>query len=476
MVRVGFAVRDVGAALPGDLPVQDPVTARVFYGEGAGGATVWAVLDFLDFSPRFVTALQEAVHAEIGVPAEHIHVVTTHNHSVRGVDRLDLDVLVRHVPAAAREARDRAEPATVRYATANLQTPINYKRRLLIPELGGAVTFWYGIVAEERFSAEPLLRQVVRALVKDNRIAYKDSGYAEPVPEESFIDENLRRDPGCYRMQDGDPRVQVVVFENEQGRGIGSFVRFAVHIHACVSGRFYSSDFPHYVRAELESAFGGHSIFLTGPCANISPATKLEVPGDEKVFGHAVASAAITAVRGVRARPLAHLIDATRPVVLPIRPDFPADDAATDQERQRVREALGGAGLGLPERKRLVERLFWLNLTPTMRRQWCCVDRADGGAPGSPTVTASLGLLQLNDFTVLALPGETFWETGEAATAGLDASRIMTVTEHGRTALYMPPPEEWGLGGYESSCTVIDRDAEPILRREASEFIRQHLA
>ena len=299
MVRVGFGVRGVGEALPKDRPIQDPVTARAFCVRDGQSCCIWAVLDFLDFCPLFVDTVRRAIHSATGVAEDHVHVLTTHNHSVPSVGRLDLEVLAEGAVGAAVEAQDSARTAAIRFATTTPARRLNYERRLFVPELGGCVTFWYGVVEEEAFSAERHIRQVVRALVTDRRIVYLDSGYGERVPEEAFIDERVRRDPRCYDMPPADERVQVVVLEDEHGEGMGSLVRYSVHVHACKSGMFYSSDFPHHVRAGLEAAFGGHAIYLSGPCANISPATRLDVPGDEKIFGRVLADAAIARVRSV---------------------------------------------------------------------------------------------------------------------------------------------------------------------------------
>lgn len=468
-VHIGLAACDVSTSLPTDRSVQEPVTARALYGADGAGAAVWVVLDFLDFGPDFVDALKGAVRARTGLAEEHVHILTTHNHSVLGAARLDLDVLCAGAAGAAEEARDRARPAVMRWASLDLDARLNYKRRLFVAELEGAVTFWYGITPAQGYRVDGLLRQVVRALVRDRRIIYADSGYAEPVAEEAFIEDALRRDPDCYVMPPGDPTLQAVLFEDERGEAIGSLARFAVHVHACKRGSPYSSDFPHYVRQELENAFGGCAIFLNGPCANISYVTGLGTGPDERTSGGLLGSRAVAALKAARPEPLTAFADAAREVTLPVRDDFPIEDGAREREVGRVRSLLEQRNLGLAERKRLAERLFWLGQTATMRDTWRCIDRRDGVL--QPTVTVSLGLLRLGGLSVLAFPGETFWETGAGATAGLDPSRVITVTEHGRTGVYLPPPAEWPLGGYESSCCIIARDAEPILRREAARLL-----
>ena len=377
-VHVGLAARDVSASLPADRPVREPVTARALYCAGGEAAAVWVVLDFLDFGPDFVDALKGAVRARTGLADEHVHVVTTHNHSVLSAARVDLDVLCTGAAGAAEAARDRARPAVMRSASVNVAERLNYKRRLFVPELEGTVTFWYGITPAQGYRADRLVRQVVRALVSDRRIIYADSGYAEPVAEEAFIEDALRRDPDSYVMPPGDSTLQAVLFEDERGEAIGSLARYAVHVHACKHGGPYGSDFPHYVRQELENAFGGCSIFLNGPCANISYVTGLGAGPDERTCGGLLGSRAAAALTAARPKPLTAFTDATREVTLPIRDDFHIEDGDREREVGRVRCLLDPPNLGLAERKRLAERLFWLGQTATMRDVWRCVDRRDG--------------------------------------------------------------------------------------------------
>jgi hypothetical protein len=473
MVRVGFAVRDVARALPTDKPVRDPVTVRVFYGEGEAGSTIWAVLDFMDFSRPFIEAIQGAVCARLGLPADHVHIVTTHNHRASEVDRLDVMALAADTADAALLARGNAQPATVRFACVDLTEQITCHRRLLVEELGGSATFWFGITAAERFSAERLLRQAVRSLVLKREVAYCNPGLSQAVPEESFIDDRIRRNPDAFRLAGGDPRLQVVVFESPGGQCLGAFVRFAVHIATIAAKTFYSSDLPNFVRRGIERGLGGPVIFLNGPAGDIAPAVPDERSQAGEPLSAVLVSAALAAIGTAPAAPLQGLADASAAVALPVDPEFPLDDAAAAARIAALAREWETPGLDLPGRRRLAEKIAWLRTSQAVRDKWHCIDGTAGTADGRRQTLVSLGLLRLNDITLLAFPGETFWETGRAvaATAG-DAARIITVTEHGRTAMYLPPPEEWDRGGYETTCRGIARDGETVLRRAAIAFLQ----
>ena len=474
MFRVGFAVRDLKRALPTDMPVRDAVTVRAFYAEGGGVCAVWAVLDFMDFSRPFVETIQAAICARIGLASANVHIVTTHNHSASDVMRLNLDVLACESAGAAAEARERAAPAAMRHACTTPARRVNYRRRLFVEELEGCATFWFGITEHDRFSGERLLRQTIRNLVLHGQTAYCNAGLSEPVPEERFIVERLRVNPDAFRMPEADSRLQVVAFEGEDGKCLGSFIRFAAHVATIDRRNIYSSDFPHFVRRQLETALGGTTIYLSGPCGDISPAIPDERTQDGNPLVDAICTAALSALQTACPEPLRLLMDASRTVVLPVHPEFPADDMEADRRVDALAEQLTAPGLGLADRRRLAEQVRWLRTSKLLRNMWKCLDTPDHPS-GRPVIRASLGLLRLNDIALLAFPGETFSETAASAVAGFDASRVITVTEHGRTATYLPPPEEWDRGGYERSCCGISRDGEPILRAAAGALLQAQL-
>ena len=82
--------------------------------------------------------------------------------------------------------------------------------------------------------------------------------------------------------------------------------------------------------------------------------------------------------------------------------------------------------------------------------------------PGD-TICISFGLLRLNDLLFAAFPGETFSVTGKALQAAYPQKAICTVTEHGRTVMYLPPEDDCRLGGYESVCRTTAPNAEQFL-------------
>ena len=471
MVRVGFAVRDLKRALPADVPMRDAVTVRAFYAEGGGVRAVWAVLDFMDFSRPFVESIQGAICARTGLAPDNVHVVTTHNHSASDVTRLNLDVIACESAGAAAEARERAAPATLRHACTTPLRQVNYRRRLFVEELGGCATFWFGVTERDGFSGGRLLRQSVRNLMLHGQTAYCNAGLSEAVPEERFIDQRLHGNPDAFHMPEADSRLQVVAFEGEDGRCLGSFIRFAVHVAAIDRRRIYSSDFPHFVRGQLEAALGGTAIYLNGPCGDISPAIPDERSQDGNPLVDAIVPAALSALEAARPEPLCLLADASRTVELPVHPEFPADDQEADRRAEAVAERLKAAGLDLADRRRLAEQVRWLRTSKLLRNMWKCLDAPDRPS-GRPVIRASLGLLRLNDIVLLAFPGETFSETAAAVVEGLDASRVITVTEHGRTAMYLPPPVEWDRGGYERTCCGIVREGEPGLRAAARALLQ----
>ena len=359
------------------------------------------------------------------------------------------------------------------------------KRRLDVPQLGGPLTCFYGVTAEERFGCAHLLRQAVRSLIRRGRMAYSDQGLTDPVALEAFIDDALKRDPDAWRMPPADPLLQALRFEAADGAPIGTVVRFSCHVVNCNGQGFYSGDFPCYLTRALEERLGGGAVFLNGPCADIAPATPHKRAGFERTLATALAAAAARALSERPSEPLTVVRDVIVPALLPCRRDFPQSDDESARRIEELRAALPDTSApdmpvddvsvdDLPARKRLAEQIALLSTTPFLRERWVPGEEPEHLGAAEPVLRVELGGLRLNGVAVLAFPGETFSATGMAVAAGSPGNGpVVTVTEHGRTAMYMPPPDELGRGGYESTCRLVDERGEPALREAGARVLAQ---
>jgi len=472
-VSVGFGSADLSAALPADLPVRDPVVARAFHVRSTDTRTVWVVLDFMDLNRPFVEAVGAEVGRRTGVPLSHVHVLSTHNHAASELDRLDVAEASRAAADAAAGAVEAAAPAHMAYSQTHVAPALTLTRRRAVAELDGAISCFYGVTAEEGFSCESILRQAVRSLVQKGRMAYADRDLDQPVPQEAFIDTRRADDPQAWRMPAGDPLLQVLRFETAAGRPLGTVVRYACHVVNCNGQGFYSGDFPHFLSRALEEQLDGGCVFLNGPCADLAPATPHKRAGYERTMGERLADVTATALEGQPRAPVTVLRDLALPVSLPVRPDFPLDEAELECRLERARAACEAVPAhDLATRKRLGEQVAMLSTTPFLRQRWVPGEEPAHLERDNPVLRVELGGLRLNEVSLIAYPGETFRATGEAAAATANGP-VITATEHGRTAMYMPPPEQLAQQGYEFTCRLVTERGEPTLREAGLALLRR---
>ena len=444
MIAAGFGSADLAEVFPVKKPFREPCEVRIFYLQADDGLrTVWAVLDFMDFDLKTVLALKQALAAELQLDRSHIHIVTTHNHGSATCDAIDLTRLASLSAGTAREAARGAVPALIRSARTRLEGQHNYIRRTVIPEAGGTATCFYGPAAENRFDSAPFAEHYLHAL-RDGQHVY--SGF-EPTarPFAPFAP--------------GDPELFAIEFiAASDRRPLGSLIRFAAHAVCCNNPAYYSSDYPFYVRKTFSRLSGGTAVFLNGPCAEIAPEMESKQSGMEKKLGELLARTAWKSLENQSFEPLEHAADLTETVSLPVRPEVLANRIGPLPEQLPA---------DLPARKRYLEQLALRNTLPFLQAKY-----RNGEEQVSDTITVELGLLRLNNVRILAFPGETFNATAAAAASGWPGT--VTITEHGRTVMYIAPEAEFRKGGYESICALTVPPAEAILRRAAENLLARN--
>ncbi|MBP5640187.1 MAG: hypothetical protein J6X55_11955 [Victivallales bacterium] len=432
MVRCGFGSRDLEGIFLENRPIRERCEAKAFYVESEDVSAVWLVLDFMDFDLDIIKKLKNAVVSSTGVKYGHAHVVTTHNHGCSTCDLLKHDVLCRLAGDCAAMAKKNTRPAKMRHACISLQEQVNYLRRVYIPEVSGTATCFWGPAPSNGFDSSPYVENFLAGL-HAGRVVW--NGLVETQrPTRPFLP--------------GDSRLFVVEFRSlDDDSPLGSFVRFAAHAVCCNRPEHYSSDYPWHVRTEVAKALGGIPIFFNGPCADIAPGIIDKSSGAEIWLGQLLAKEAVKAVKTAEFHPLTEVDDVIHRVCLPVRKEVVNNDVQVSDELPD----------DLAERKRLLERQRLKSTLPFLWEKY-----AHGEECLYDDVEVELGMLRLNDLKIKAFPGETF-----SSTAQKDDPNIMTVTEHGRTVMYIPPDEERRRGGYESVCSVTDFGAETLLRQAA---------
>ena len=122
----------------------------------------------------------------------------------------------------------------------------------------------------------------------------------------------------------------------------------------------------------------------------------------------------------------------------------------------------------LEERRKYLERISYAETLGFLREKY-----GEGEESLSDKTTVSVGVLRIDNLTLVGFPGETFSTTAKEIKEAFLNKDICTITEHGRTVMYLPPKLECERGGYESVCRVTKEGEEQTLKEEVIKGLKQ---
>ena len=474
-MRVGFGSASLWSSWHTDAPLEDEiqVNAMVALEEGQAAAAI-AVADVCGMWPSTCFGLRDAIAEAVGTTPERVGIFCTQNHGapMEGPGVYDLAQWDSAFVAAAREASASAQPAHVAHVSLRPDPPGVVNRRKRVPDLD-SFSFYYGfeLLLDGRAGCAELLEQAAHGLWSGPERAVRSpapqarAGWPAPpaalgVPSNALLDDPV------------DSLVQALFFRSPAGDAIGSLSRWAAHpVTANARGGGHSGDYPAYIRRRLSDRFGGRALFLTGPCGNQAPL----VHGKSRLLaeqtGCRVADLLLSGLHGVEWQDNPCVRAASRAVALPLRRDYPRDLAAAQEELESARRRFHQArreGGALRELKRLSEEIERLRYTVDGAHYAWCGFRVEELAPGA--VGHPLYALRLGDAVIVGLPGEPFGSYSTKLRERCGAERLIVAEECNGYLSYIPPAEEYPLGGYGSAAAILDPAAEEVLLSEACDL------
>lgn len=458
LVKVGFASSSLNEVLPQNKPVREDIQANAAYFRQSDLECCWIALDFMDFDLKTIDHIKSVISKSCLLRPEHIHILTTHNHGAGEVEVLNIALLALKAAETVTNSKAAASEAFLRCANTEINEQLNYIRRIYVEEFAACSTLYFGPCASEKFDASEYLKYQIFTLLERNELPY--GGKSKEASGKILLNSKNNT-----VMPSADETVAILHFEKKDGSPIGNICRFAAHAVCCNNPEYYSSDYPFYVRKYLTENLGGTTLFLNGPCGEIAPAIPDKISLEERRIGTAVASAAICALKGTKPVPINKLRDRTKEISLPVRNDLPETEIAEHEIKILEKKFSVMHNAPLSELKIIAEKINFLRTVPFLRKKWLAGD--SGESEKRRKITAQLGLLTLNDTLILAFPGETFSSTAEKIQIESGLPNLITVTEHGRTLMYIPPEKDHTLGGYEMTCSITTSDAEQILTAKA---------
>lgn len=477
-MKAGFGSSGLEHTWESPHPPVDEVGAHALVVIDDGGTPAAIVTSDLPLMWRSVAfRLRAAVAAAIGADVHRVGILCTQNHGgpfVRWDAPCDLDALDAAFADAAREALVAARPARVAYVEAEPSPPGLVNRRKRVEGLG-VFTFWYGYDVREDGTAgcASLLEASLRGLATTEEIAPKRfeqacASAAEPkvaipaLPADCTFDGPI------------DGLVQGLFFRTPDGEPIGSLARWAAHP---VAGTGLSAapggDYPVYIRRALAAAFGGKSLFLTGPCGNQCP-----VVGEKSVelarrTGETVAGHLVSELPHAEWEADPTVAAATGRIELPFRTDAPRSQGEADCRFAEARAALTQrreAGAPMREIKAMADRVEMLSYFAEGHETLWTGVTFDELAGGKTTVEPFA--LRVGRSVVLGMPSEPFATYSRRLRAEFDGP-VITAEECNGYLSYIPTADEYPLGGYEVCAALVGPEADEVLTGGVGELVRK---
>jgi len=434
MIKIGFSEINLeGSLLPKGQAIREPIEATTMYIEGEVYSSIWIVFDLMDLNRLYTDSIKKSISERTLIEVEHIHVLSTHNH---GGGEPDIEALSSLAADCAISAKANKRDALMRYSFTKTDKQVNILRRIYIPEIKGSATLYFGAYEGNSFNSSLFAERVLSELSEGK--------------ECNYIGDHTERE--CVPFAEADKEISCVQFCDSSGEIIGTIVRFSSHAVTANRGGSFSSDYPYYVRQGIKKEFGGCAMFLNGPCAEIAPVMRDKFEGRERILGDYLSTLAKKSLESLPFEAISTFSDEKFEVMLPVREEVINNKVDIPEKMPK----------SLSERKKYIDLLRLNNTLDFLSKKY-----REGETEVSDEISVYLGGLRFNDIYFVGFPGETFYATGEGFKRAFEGKKIITVTEHERTVMYLPPKEEFLRGGYEACCKLTSPDSEQILLDKA---------
>ena len=370
--------------------VDQPLAGRCLALVHAGESIVWFSFDLVGDSPRVTLELRREVAEALGLSTDQVLWGTIQNHAcgappwskftgatTADLSRTDPEFMAsqrkRFMGAcisAAREALDRARPATV-HAGKGYCDSVSFNTRVFLPD---------GQVKYCRHHAE-------------------SAHFNRPI----------------------DPIIGLVRFDDSGGKPIGAIFNYNMHPATLINDHRISPDWVGTTRSMIEESMGqAPALYSQGFCSDINCYHLFGTPQQARDTGARLGEAAIKAMSGldpVRGEPLrlAHRTIQFKCQAMSSRDQFEQRIVEMEQFARNLRrdpQLLFGCGMNMPEVLSGEERAEILDYRLDYLRQG--VRLIDSGQVPGPTLDFTFGGLRIGDIAAVLSPGENFAETGLA--------------------------------------------------------------
>ncbi len=456
-------------------PFGKDLEGRFIYIENESMRWLLGVFDFSGSFRRTCLAWRNAVSCATGIPAENIwyHELQTHAAPISWeLDGEPCRRLIDKTVPVIREMISKAEEAELCYIICDFEDKFTLNREQYIPELG-TVTVWSGLKFDN--AGLPYTQNPEFMLL---------DGYLPPIP--AF------KEP-IYFDRPVDSQAVLMVFRAKSGKVLGSISRFAAHPDVAVlfesrgiyDQYHYSSDWPGYLRDTIQSAVGGISLYINGPCANLSVKkgydgmdTYIKCEEEARRIGEEIALEFLRQWSSCRHtwQDISLKGGSHKNIKLPIRNSIALCLNNPLCHEEKIKEAGSRLALAIASGqppaaiKRLIDEKKHLSAAETIIKEWAGLER-DELENGLAEI--ELEAVAINDLVLAGLPGECLTETCTWLRSQSLGNKLIVLDQVNGYMGYMTTPESYDQGGYTYWGGWVARNAEPAMRKGCLGLIRK---
>lgn len=426
---------------------------------------------------KFIKAISESCN----IPKKSIVFHELQAHAAPYTEDMNkaMDKIIERAIPIVNEMKATAKTFTCEVSEAYFGTECSFNREQYVEGLGG-VTVWTGMRFDENEKPYAIDDKIM--LLMDYRPKLK--ALEKPV----------------YFDNQNDPLAYLFVFRDMDGNVIGTMSRFAAHPDVAVlfelrpiTGKaemyHYDFDWCGYLSTRLEEEFGGESIYLNGPCGDLS--TKKGYDGIDdfessdkecRRIGNWFAEKLIKSFsENRRVLKDSELIKTdTFKVTLPLRDDLPTsvDDALHGQgekiasAKKAYEDALNDPSKHPYEVKRTIDDYY------KARTNWVMAWQANGFTDEilkNRRVEIDIPCVRFGEYLFVGVPGESLVEMTTWLRSTFTGSKTIPLDQCNGYYGYMATPRTLTLGGYTYWSSWTNRDTIPELQKQIYPLINKFL-
>lgn len=451
-------------------PFATELYGRFFYLRSGEEQALFCAFDSLNTWRSDTVRFRAEISAACGIPAKSIvfHELQAHAAPDSALMHEAMDGIIERAIPAIREMKENAAPFTCEVTEAYFGTDCSFNREQYIEGIGG-VTVWTGMGFDEQ--QRPCTDNEGIMLLMD----YRPQIVKKPV----------------YFDNPNDPLAYLFVFRGENGEVLGTVSRFAAHPDVGVlfelrpvQGKAqmyrYDFDWPGYLSGKLEKDFGGMSVYLNGPCADLS--TKKGYDGiDDFEASDAECrrlgtwfAEKLELSYSESKRVLADtdfLRTETFTLKIPMRDDMPrtleearnGQGKLIDDARAAFEAAKADPTLTPAQVKRTIDDYYKAMYNGRMAYDICGFDEE---SLAKREAEIDIPCVRFADYLFVGVPGESLTEISTWLRSVCTGSKTIPLDQCNGYFSYMATPRSLTLGGYTYWCSWTNRESIPSLQKQ----------